>query len=148
LETKKQAFDAYDAAAQTGEKQEPSGTPVFDIDVMKKFDIVDEAHKLKMVKIFLEDSSDNLDALRNCLEAGDAEGVTLQAHSIKSAAAYIGGEALRAAAFEIEKAGKANDLGGVTRLLPELDIEFVRLKAVLEKLFSTDGQGGNSNDEF
>jgi len=48
--------------------------------------------------------------LKESLEAGDAETAERQAHSIKGAAASVGGEQLRALTLELEQAGKAGDL--------------------------------------
>ncbi|MBF0327858.1 MAG: response regulator [Nitrospirae bacterium] len=130
------------------EEQESSESPVFNIDAMKKLHIEDDNHKLNLVKIFLEDTPDNIEALKNALEDSDAQGVTLQAHSIKSASAYIGGEALRKAAYELEKIGKSGDLKKALLLLPELDMEFARLKTALENHFFTGGKRENSNGEL
>ena len=52
------------------------------------------------------------------------------AHSIKGAAANVGGEALRAVAFEMELSGKACDLPAMIARLPELIRQFERLKEV------------------
>jgi hypothetical protein len=45
----------------------------------------------------------------------------------------VGGEALRALAFEMEKAGKAGDLGSVRAHMGDLEREFARLKAAMAK---------------
>ncbi len=132
----KQSFSKKnDAAAGSGEKQVLSETPVFNVDGMMELGIEDEDLKLKVVKIFLKDIPGNIEALRNYLKTGEAEGVTLHAHSIKSASACIGGEALQAVAFELEKSGKAGDLETAKILLPELDMEVARLKTALKKHF-------------
>ena len=60
---------------------------------------------------FLDDIPRQIEALRGYLDAWDAPGAERQAHTIKGASANVGGEALRALAFEMEKAGKAGDLG-------------------------------------
>ena len=72
---------------------------------------------------FLEDIPRQIEALRGYLEAGDAPGAERQAHTIKGAAANMGGEHLREVAFEMEKAGKAGDL----------EREFARLKEAMTK---------------
>jgi hypothetical protein len=45
----------------------------------------------------------------------------------------VGGEALRALAFEMEKAGKAGDLGSVRAHMGDLEREFARLKEAMAK---------------
>ncbi len=69
--------------------------------------------------------------MQGYLEAGDAPGAERQAHTIKGASANVGGEALREAAFEMEKAGKAGDLETVRARMAELDKEFGRLKEAM-----------------
>ncbi|MEN6448327.1 MAG: response regulator, partial [Syntrophaceae bacterium] len=82
---------------------------------------------------FLQDIPRQIEALKGYLETGDAPGAERQAHTIKGASANVGGEALRAVAFEIEKAGKAGDLEVVRARLPELETQFVRLKEAMMK---------------
>ena len=65
------------------------------------------------------------------LDAWDAPGAERQAHTLKGASATVGGEALRALAFEMEKAGKAGDLGSVAARMDDLEREFVRLKEAM-----------------
>lgn len=77
---------------------------------------------------FLDDTPKQIEALREYLEAGDAINTERQAHSIKGAAANLGGEILRAVAFEMEKAAKAGNLEYILDKLPELENQFTRLK--------------------
>ena len=88
---------------------------------------------------FLEDIPRQIEALRGYLEAGDAPDTERQAHTIKGASANVGGERLRALAFEMEKAGKAGDLEAVTARLPELETQFAQLKAAMEHHFNRGG---------
>ena len=62
------------------------------------------------------------------MEAGDASSVERQAHSIKGVAANVGGEALRAVAFEMEKASRAGDLNAAKARMVELESQFERLR--------------------
>jgi HPt (histidine-containing phosphotransfer) domain-containing protein len=82
---------------------------------------------------FLEDIPLQIQALKDYLKAGDVKSVERQAHTIKGAAANIGGEALRVIAFELEKMGKSGDLDTVRKRMDELELQFERLKDVLEK---------------
>jgi len=85
---------------------------------------------------FLEDMPCQIELLKGCLEAGDAPGVESRSHTIKGASANIGGEALRAVAFEMEKSGKMGDLEAIRILLPDLDTQFVRLRATMMEQFN------------
>jgi CheY-like chemotaxis protein/HPt (histidine-containing phosphotransfer) domain-containing protein len=80
---------------------------------------------------FLEDIPRQIAALKECLETGDTKGAERQAHSIKGAAANVGGERLREAALEMEKAGKAGDMDEVQARMADLDAQFDRLKQVM-----------------
>ena len=73
-----------------------------------------------------------MDALHRDLAVGDATSSERQAHTIKSAAAVVGGERLRAVAFEVEKSAAAGDLPSASARMAELDAEFARLKQEME----------------
>ncbi|MCX6067181.1 MAG: response regulator, partial [Chloroflexi bacterium] len=81
---------------------------------------------------FLEDIPHQLLVLKDYLEKDDAVSSERQAHTIKGAAANIGGEALRAVAFEMEKSGKAGDLPAMRARMDELQAQFELLKKALE----------------
>jgi HPt (histidine-containing phosphotransfer) domain-containing protein len=82
---------------------------------------------------FPEDIPNRIEALKGCLDSGDVPGMERQAHTIKGASANVGGETLRAVAFEMEKAAKAGDLKSVAARLPELENQFARLKDVMNE---------------
>jgi CheY-like chemotaxis protein/HPt (histidine-containing phosphotransfer) domain-containing protein len=95
----------------------------------------DEELALTVVAGFLEDIPLQIAALKNCLETGDAPGAERQAHSIKGAAANVGGESLREVALEMERAGKAGEMNVVKARMADLDAQFDRLKqAMTEEL--------------
>ena len=80
---------------------------------------------------FLNDIPRQIQALRAYVDAWEAPGAERQAHTIKGASAAVGGEALSALAFEMEKSGKAGDLGSVAARMDDLEREFVRLKEAM-----------------
>jgi HPt (histidine-containing phosphotransfer) domain-containing protein len=82
---------------------------------------------------FLEDAPRLMDALRNALVAGDATAAIRGAHTIRGASATVGGEALRAIAWEMEKAGTAGDFGAVRARLPDLEYELGRLRDAMAR---------------
>jgi HPt (histidine-containing phosphotransfer) domain-containing protein len=71
--------------------------------------------------------------LKDRVARQDLESVWKQAHKMKGSAANIGGEALKAAAFEVERAGKAGDLAKVAGWIPELERQTTCLKEVLQQ---------------
>lgn len=81
---------------------------------------------------FLADMPRQIAALTERLKAGDASGAERQAHTIKGAAATIGGEALRAVAFEIEQAARLEPRTSASDRLAELDYQFEQLANALK----------------
>jgi CheY-like chemotaxis protein/HPt (histidine-containing phosphotransfer) domain-containing protein len=86
-----------------------------------------------LVTCFLDDIPKRLALLRECLEKGDGAGVVLQAHTIKGAAATIGGDALSVVAAEIEKTAKAGDVNGAGEHMADLESQFGRLQQAMTK---------------
>jgi len=80
---------------------------------------------------FLEDAPRLIEALRNSLAVGDAAAAIRGAHTIRGASATVGGEALRAVAWEMERAGTAGDFDAARALIPELESEHARLQAAM-----------------
>ncbi len=86
-----------------------------------------------LIECFLGDIPKQISALRGYLEAGDASSAVRQAHTIKGASASLGGEALRAVAYEMEKAGKGGDMDAVKARMADLETQFERLKEAMTK---------------
>jgi two-component system sensor histidine kinase/response regulator len=78
----------------------------------------------RVVARFLLDMPQQLLALSSAIGSSDSQATRLTAHSIKGAAANVGGGPLRDAAKKIEDLGAAGDLGDVHRLLPDLTAQF------------------------
>jgi len=111
-----------------------SEMPVFDRAGMMTRMMDDEDLAKEILAVFLEDIPQQIAALRQCLESGDAAGAGVQAHTIKGASATVGGERLRVVASEMEQAGKAGDLSAAAGHLAELDAQFDRLKQALTSM--------------
>jgi CheY-like chemotaxis protein/HPt (histidine-containing phosphotransfer) domain-containing protein len=93
----------------------------------------DEELALTVAAGFLEDIPQQIATLKGCLETGDAPGAERQAHSIKGAAANVGGERLREVALEMEKAGKAGEMDEVQAHMADLAMQFDQLKQAMTK---------------
>jgi PAS domain S-box-containing protein len=131
--------------ATAGPAAEPEAeTLVFDRPTMLARLMDDEDLARAVVVGFLEDMPRQIVALRSYLEAGDAEGAVRQAHTIKGASANVGGESLRAMAFEMEKAARAGDLADVVAGLPALEFRFGRLKEAMQAF--VDGKSPGPSD--
>jgi len=130
----KQATGKPEEATPVSVKE--SKVPVFDKAGMVARLMGDEDLARRVVAVFLEDIPRQIEALKGYLEVGDVASVELQAHSIKGASASVGGKALREVAFEMEKAGKTGDLESITARLPELEIQFARLKESMSEFLN------------
>ena len=115
--------------------QEPV-MPVFDRAGMMARMVDDEDLARTVAEGFLEDIPLQIEALRGYLAAGDAAGAERQAHTIKGASANVGGECLRALAYEMEKTGRGGDLDAVKARMAELKAQFDALKEAMEHQFS------------
>jgi len=81
---------------------------------------------------FLEDLPGQIHILRDFVKGGDTAGSARQAHSIKGAAANVGGECLRKLASEMEKAADAGDLHFITLRMADMELQFGRLRDAIE----------------
>jgi len=96
----------------------------------------------RVIAGFLEDVPRRMETLSQCIDAGDAEALRREAHTIKGAAANMCAEVTRGLAFELEKAGEANDLSLAEDLMPRLKGALEALREVLnETLRDLDPQG-------
>ena len=107
--------------------------PVFDRRSVAERLMGDEELAAKVMEVFLEDTPRQLQALREHLQIGDAHACGRQAHSIKAAAANVGGERLREVAFKMEKAADAGELDVVKNALAELESRFVELSDAIRE---------------
>ena len=91
----------------------------------------DEALVTEIAAGFIADLPRQMAVLKQHVVAGDAALAGNQAHSIKGAAANVGGLALSAVASEVEQAGKAGHLDAVATLMPEMERQFDLLKEAM-----------------
>jgi CheY-like chemotaxis protein/HPt (histidine-containing phosphotransfer) domain-containing protein len=115
-----------------GEEPNAALPPIFDRGGMLDRLGGDAVLGRKVAAGFLQDCPKQIELLRKYLTGGDTTGSERQAHSIKSAAANVGGERLRAVAFTLEQSAHGEDLPSVLARMDELDAEFARLKQEME----------------
>lgn len=84
-----------------------------------------------VIEAFLDDIPKQIEAFKASLKACDNETIERIAHSIKGAAANIGGEALRILAADIEQACKKGNIEFAHNRCLELEQQFNRLKEAL-----------------
>jgi len=80
---------------------------------------------------FLEDIPNQIQALKGFVTSGDTAASARLAHSIRGAAANVGGDRLRNLAAEMEKAADAGDLHFVAVRMAELEDQFGRLREAI-----------------
>ncbi len=93
----------------------------------------DEELLERVVCGFLEDIPKQLERFAVLLNEGDLAGAARQAHTIKGAAASVGGERVQAAALEAEKAAKAGDPEGLSAGFMVLQKAFESLRQEMGK---------------
>jgi two-component system, sensor histidine kinase and response regulator len=86
-----------------------------------------------VVEGFIDDIPRQIAALKEFLEAEDQQAARRQAHTIKGAAANVGGERLREAAFRMEKAIASGDLAAAEPLVSQIEEAFLRLEATMKR---------------
>ena len=117
------------AAAVPGKEPE---VPVFDKAGMLTRLMDDEELAQLVVEGYLDDIPRQIQALKTLLEAEDISGVERQAHAIKGASANVGGERLRAVAFEMERAARAQDVNAVKSRMAALERQFEELRRAMQ----------------
>jgi len=104
------------------------GAIIFDGPGILKRMMGDEDLVKLILKSFLDDIPGQILKLKESLQAGDVSASARQAHSIRGAAANVGGERLRHTAKKMEIAADAGDLDGARACLQALEFRFLELK--------------------
>jgi HPt (histidine-containing phosphotransfer) domain-containing protein len=94
----------------------------------------DDSFLRELVQIYLEDSPQRIAEIDLSLEQADALRLTRAAHSLKGSSSNFGALELRAVSEKIEHLGRDGKLAEVPALMPELRLEFARVKSALEAL--------------
>ncbi|MBW2455835.1 MAG: response regulator [Deltaproteobacteria bacterium] len=126
-----EADEPRTGAALAPDRENGSAAVVFDRAALMGRVMDDDDLAQAVIAGFLEDIPRQIDTLRSYLDLGDVPGAERQAHTIKGAAANVGGEALREVAVELEGAGKVGDLAAIKAGLPGLEAQFRRLSEVM-----------------
>ena len=119
----------------------PTDQPVAALPAAPQFDVVDLVDRMmgsedlarRVVGIFIDEMPGQLAALHRAVSRANANDTRMIAHSIKGAAANVGGECVRQLAAELEKVGAAGNLEAAAELLPVLDERFQSLRPVMQE---------------
>ncbi len=115
--------------APAGRKEIPTMQDVFRSDTLMARLSGDRELAKKVVAGFLSRLPQQVASLRQCVEKGDAQGASLQAHALKGAAATVSAESLRAACCELQDAAEAGNFNRASALLPKLEEVAIQLTA-------------------
>ena len=92
----------------------------------------------RLVRGFVDDMPQQIARLAQAVNSLDSQTVRLVAHSIKGAAANVGGREMQEIAWKLEQTGSAADLTASATALPELAASFVRAKQLMEHFVNED----------
>ncbi len=112
-----------------------SGVPVFNQERFMERLMGDTELAVSVIEGFLCDMPLQIEKLKQYIEQEDIEQVTRQAHTIKGAAANVGGELLRTVGLSMEVAGSQGDMDILQERVPFLESEFLQLKEVMQNAF-------------
>jgi signal transduction histidine kinase/DNA-binding response OmpR family regulator/HPt (histidine-containing phosphotransfer) domain-containing protein len=128
------AGQSHDVGHPADGGQSPDEAPTVDLatlDRLRRTVGGDAAALAELIDTFLEDAPRLLADLRQSLERGDAAGVRLAAHSLKSNGADFGARAFADLCRRLEALGKAGTLEGAGDLLQEIEAEYARVRGAL-----------------
>ncbi|MEI8004132.1 MAG: Hpt domain-containing protein [Methanothrix sp.] len=91
--------------------------------------------------LFIKHSPDKVNAIMQSAERGDARGLQIAAHGLKSSSAYVGAMRLSALAKELELMGRSNSMEGTRELAQRLKTEFAQVMTILEAEINEQGIG-------
>ena len=101
----------------------------------------DEELARRIVDGFLADIPRQMAALAEAIGRSDPSAARLYAHSIKGAAANVGGHGMREVAGRLEQLGSAGDLAAAAAVLPELEASFEGTRLAMER-FRAEAESG------
>jgi HPt (histidine-containing phosphotransfer) domain-containing protein len=82
--------------------------------------------------LFVKHAPEKISAIVQAVERGDAKGLQMAAHSLKSSSAYVGAMHLSAMSKELEQMGRSGAMEGVKDKAEMLKEEYMRVLAALE----------------
>jgi len=118
----------------------PAAAAPFDREDLVERLMGDEERARRIMDVFLADIPRQIAALAVAISETDPKSARLHAHSIKSAAANVGGRGIREVAWKLEQLGSAGDLATAAVVLPELEASFERARPAMER-FCAEGSG-------
>jgi len=82
--------------------------------------------------LFIKHAPEKISAIVQATERGDARGLQMAAHSLKSSSAYVGAMRLSALSKELEQMGRSGVMEGMKDKAEMLKEEYMRVLVALE----------------
>jgi CheY-like chemotaxis protein/HPt (histidine-containing phosphotransfer) domain-containing protein len=114
-------------------EEEAGRTTSFDAKGFTESVMGSEALARRVIRGFVSDMPRQIALLAQAVSDGDTSQVVLMAHSIKGAAASVGGQEIRDASRKIEQHGRDGNLTASENALRELSTSFERAKEEMER---------------
>ena len=114
-----------------------SSEPIIDLEAienLKSLSPEDDSFLKEIVGVFLEDTPQRIQELKQSHAAGDVASFSRAAHSIKGSSSNLGASRLRSAAEWLEHGSKKEPLANLEAGIPALEAAFAAAKAELERL--------------
>jgi HPt (histidine-containing phosphotransfer) domain-containing protein len=86
-----------------------------------------------ILMVFIQDMASQIVLLAQALAAGDIKALRMTSHSVKGAAASVGGREMQEKARELEASAANGDLVAASAVLPELVSSFDRTRPLMER---------------
>jgi HPt (histidine-containing phosphotransfer) domain-containing protein len=88
---------------------------------------------LELIGIFLHEVPRRLSGLQDAIAQRDCRRIKELAHSLKGSCGNLGAQTMAALCGSVEKEGEKGSLGETGQLLAQVQAEFARVRAVLER---------------
>ena len=131
-----QQAESVNGSTAVAEPLEAADAIPIDIDVFQADTGIDKQVAFQIIDVFLNDTKEQLSSLKKYLENRENEMLEREAHSIKGGAANIRALHLQKAALLLEEAAKKENPMEARALIPEVEAEYRRLAAYIQKMSS------------
>ena len=88
---------------------------------------------IELLEDYMNDSKENLKAIRYAIQAKDTVTVVKTAHTLRGTSSNIGAVNMTELSDQLEHLGRGKTLEGAVELIDQLEGEFVEVKCELEK---------------
>jgi HPt (histidine-containing phosphotransfer) domain-containing protein len=131
------AVAPFDEASRTGRPAGDTDGAVLDPGPLEAIRAIERSGRTgmlrKVVSIYLETTPGRLRELQESLARGDGDALRRAAHSLKSSSANLGATKLTDLSRELEGLGRNGTVIGAAPVLEQVELEYLRVAAALEK---------------